>query len=54
MRIRLAQFFSNQAGATAIEYGLLAALMSVVIITAMTSMGTTVNSTLASIATSLR
>jgi pilus assembly protein Flp/PilA len=54
MRIRLAQFISSEAGATAIEYGLLAALMSVAIITALTTSGTTLNSTFASVATSLR
>lgn len=40
----MTQFFSrfakDESGATAIEYGLIAALISVVIITAVTSIGT--------------
>jgi pilus assembly protein Flp/PilA len=34
------RFMSDESGATAIEYGLLAALISVVIIGAVTSIGT--------------
>lgn len=34
----------NEAGATAIEYGLIAALISVVLIGALTSLGTTLSS----------
>jgi len=41
---RIARKFSNdEAGATAIEYGLIAALVSVVIIGAVTAIGTGVN-----------
>ena len=40
MRGLFAKFISNQNGATAIEYGLIAALIAVVIITALTSIGT--------------
>jgi pilus assembly protein Flp/PilA len=47
-------FVSDAAGATAIEYGLLVALMSLAIITALTSMGTSVNGTLANIASTIR
>jgi pilus assembly protein Flp/PilA len=50
----LKKFISNESGATAIEYGLIAALIAVVIITALTTLGTTLNSTFQSIATSLR
>ena len=39
------KFISNELGATAIEYGLIAALIAVVIITALTTLGTTLNST---------
>jgi len=39
----LVRFMKNESGATAIEYGLIAALISVVIITAVTSIGTKVN-----------
>jgi pilus assembly protein Flp/PilA len=36
----ISRFMSDESGATAIEYGLLAALISVVIIGAVTSIGT--------------
>ena len=39
-----ADFCRNESGATAIEYGLIAGLISVVIITALTSVGTKLNS----------
>ena len=48
------KFISNESGATAIEYGLIAALIAVVIITALTTLGTTLNTTFQGIATSLR
>jgi len=47
-------FTRNERGATAIEYGLIAALIAVVIITGLTSVGTNLNTTIAGIATSLR
>ena len=51
------QFFSrfaqNKSGATAIEYGLIAALVAVVIITAVTTMGTTLSGTFDSITSGL-
>ena len=37
--------FSNEAGATAIEYGLIAALIAVASITAMNGLGTQLNAT---------
>lgn len=37
------RFLKDESGATAIEYGLIAALIAVVIITAVTSIGTTLN-----------
>ncbi|MEL6957033.1 MAG: Flp family type IVb pilin, partial [Pseudomonadota bacterium] len=37
---KLARFFKDESGATAIEYGLIAALIAVAIITAVTSLGT--------------
>jgi pilus assembly protein Flp/PilA len=49
-----AKFATNKSGATAIEYGLIAALIAVVIITGLTTVGTNLNTQLASIATSLR
>lgn len=48
-----AQFLWNKSGATAIEYGLIAALVSVAIITAVTTMGGNLSSTFDSIATAL-
>ena len=36
----LARFAKDENGATAIEYGLIVALISVVIVTAMTTLGT--------------
>jgi pilus assembly protein Flp/PilA len=39
-------FARDNSGATAIEYGLIAALLCVVIITAITSVGTTLSTTL--------
>ena len=38
------RFWRNDSGATAIEYGLIAGLISVVIITAVTTIGTRLNS----------
>jgi pilus assembly protein Flp/PilA len=38
----VSQFMSDESGATAIEYGLIAALIAVVIITAVTALGTTI------------
>ena len=48
-----AAFLENEAGATAIEYGLIAALISVVIITAVTTVGTSLSSTFNSVGTAL-
>jgi pilus assembly protein Flp/PilA len=48
------QFIADDNGATAIEYGLIAALIAVVIITGLTTIGTNLNTSLASIAGSLR
>ena len=39
------KLLGNQSGATAIEYGLIAALISVVIITAVTTVGTNLKTT---------
>ena len=41
----VARFLKNESGATAIEYGLIAALISVVIIGAVTTIGTKLNGT---------
>jgi pilus assembly protein Flp/PilA len=47
-------FAADEKGATAIEYGLIAALIAVVIITGLTAIGTNLNTSLAAIATDLR
>lgn len=47
-------FARNEDGATAIEYGLIAALISVVIIGALTAVGSNLNAKFTSVATSLR
>jgi pilus assembly protein Flp/PilA len=44
------RFVRDESGATAIEYGLIAALIAVVIITGLTQVGTALNSKLIAIA----
>jgi pilus assembly protein Flp/PilA len=53
MRKFLAKFRSDESGATAIEYGLIAALISVAIISAVTAVGTSLTSTFNSVANAL-
>ncbi|PNE12663.1 MAG: Flp family type IVb pilin [Beijerinckiaceae bacterium] len=45
MRNLLHRFFDDQSGVTAIEYGLIAALIAVVIIVAVSLVGTTISAT---------
>ncbi len=47
------RFVRDESGATAIEYGLIAALIAVVVITALTSIGTNLNTQFNTIATKL-
>ena len=47
------RFVRDESGATAIEYGLIAALISVVIITAITTLGTNLSSVFNTVATKL-
>jgi pilus assembly protein Flp/PilA len=47
------RFAKNESGATAIEYGLIVALIAVFIIGAVTSVGTALSGKFASVATSL-
>ena len=47
------RFMKDESGATAIEYGLIVALIAVVIITAVTAVGTSLSSKFNSINTSL-
>ena len=48
------RFVRDESGATAIEYGLIAALIAVVIITGLTTVGTNLNAKFSTIATNLR
>jgi len=47
-------FFKDESGATAIEYGLIAAGISIAIITAVNGLGTKLNSNFESISNSLK
>ena len=49
----LARFAADDSGATAIEYGLIAALIAVVVIGALTTIGTNLNTTFNKIGSSL-
>ena len=49
----LLSFARDESGATAIEYGLIAGLISVVIITAVTTVGTNLSAKFNTIATAL-
>ncbi len=53
MRNLFRRFSDDQSGVTAIEYGLIAALIAVVIITAVTTVGTDLSATFNSIASAL-
>jgi pilus assembly protein Flp/PilA len=54
MRSLIKRFAADQSGATAIEYGLIAALIAVVIITGVTAVGTSLSTTFNTISTSVR
>jgi pilus assembly protein Flp/PilA len=54
MRLLLKRFVADESGATAIEYGLIAALIAVVIITGVTAVGTNLSATFTSVSTSLK
>jgi len=47
----VARFVKDESGATAIEYGLIIALIAVVIITAVTTIGTNLNTAFTSVGT---
>jgi pilus assembly protein Flp/PilA len=49
----LSRFVRDDSGATAIEYGLIAALIAVVIIGTLTAIGTNLSTKFTSVATSL-
>lgn len=48
-----ARFFKDESGATAIEYGLIAALISVALITGATTLGNALDDTFQSISTEM-
>jgi pilus assembly protein Flp/PilA len=48
------RFCRDQSGATTIEYGLIAAGISIAIVIAVTSLGTTLNTTFTSVETGLK
>lgn len=52
--VRISNFWKSQDGATAIEYGLIAALIAVVIIAAVTTVGTELNNTFGVVGTKLK
>ena len=49
----IAKFFSDEQGATAIEYGLIAALIAVVIITALIAVGNNLNTTFSKVSSAV-
>jgi pilus assembly protein Flp/PilA len=48
------RFLKDESGATAIEYGLIAALVSVAIIAALSLLGTELNATFSTVASNLQ
>ena len=50
---RFVNFMKDESGATAIEYGLLAALISIAAIAAMTTVGTNLSTTFSTVASAL-
>jgi pilus assembly protein Flp/PilA len=50
----LQKFLKDESGATAIEYGLIAALIALVIITALTAVGSSLSTTFNNIQASVR
>ncbi|MBR0699395.1 Flp family type IVb pilin [Bradyrhizobium sp. 62B] len=54
MKNLIARFAKDESGATAIEYGLIAAGIALAIITVVNSLGTTLNAKFTAISTSLK
>ena len=54
MKSLLKQFWANESAATSIEYGLIAAGISIVIITAVTTTGTNLKTTFTKVGTAVR
>ena len=51
---RIARFFQDESGATAIEYGLIAAGISVAIVVVVQTLGTDLNATFNTVANALK
>jgi len=51
---KIVAFLKNESGATAIEYGLIAAGISIAIIAVVNGLGTKLNTTFSSVSTQLR
>lgn len=54
MKTIVSKFFKDESGATAIEYGLIAAGIAIVIITAVNGVGSSLNTSFQTISTSLK
>jgi pilus assembly protein Flp/PilA len=54
MRQLIKKFFDDEAGATAIEYAIIAGGLSVVIVTVVSNLGTAVNAKFTAVSTSLK
>jgi pilus assembly protein Flp/PilA len=54
VKLKFLKFLSDQSGATAIEYGLIAAGISLAIIAVVNGLGSTLNTQFTSISTSLK
>lgn len=54
MKAQVVRFLKNESGATAIEYGLIASLIAVVIIGAATTLGTKLGSTFKAVSDQLK
>ncbi len=54
MMSQVMRFVRDEEGATALEYGLLAALIAAAMVTAVTTLGTQVGTTLDGVATSMK
>jgi len=53
MRNLISRLFADESGVTAIEYGLIAALVAVIIIGAVATVGTNLSTTFSTVASSL-
>ena len=54
MKTLFARFVKDESGATAIEYGLIASLIAVAAIGAMTSIGSKLNTTFSNVSSNLK